>query len=220
MQRCSRCQVNIRGYKRVCPLCGGPLSGEPEEEVYPVVRKRKVSRLTVVKTAAFTLLVFLGAMLILHAFADRWFSWMPLAMICAVIGFLDIYLIIYYRGNPLKTVTWEICIGMAVSLIVDRFTGCYRWSVIWVIPAGFLGLMIATASIGTGMHLNLVDYVIYLLFDATASTAAQGIFLFLHLNPFRYPMVISFFVCILFFAAVLIFRWKDFKSAGSRYFAM
>lgn len=220
MQRCSRCHVNIRGYKRACPLCGGPLTGEPEEDVYPMVRGRKVSRLTVVKTAAFALLAFFAAMVVLRTFLGGWATWAPLAMICAVIGFIDIYFIIYFRSNPLKTVTWQIYIGMVVSIVVDHFTGRHGWAVTWVVPAGFLGLMIATAAIGAGLHMYLVDYVLYLLFDAIVSTAAQDLTLLLYDYPFRYPMVISFFACILFFLAVLIFRWKDFKSAGSRYFAM
>lgn len=220
MQECSRCHVTIRGNKKACPLCGGPLTGEPEEEVYTRVAKRRISRFGVVKCAAFALIAFLAAMAALDMFKGEMYSWMPLAIICAVIGFRDIVLVMYYRGNPLKVISWEMYIGTAVSVIVDYFTGQHGWAVTWVIPSAFLALVIATVCVGAGLQLSLVDFILYPLFDTVASTVIQGLILFSGVNRFRYPMIISFFVCILFFAGVLIFRWKDFRMASSRYFNM
>ena len=43
MQYCQKCWIIIRGNKRCCPLCQSNLSGEPDEDVFPDLVRKKVS---------------------------------------------------------------------------------------------------------------------------------------------------------------------------------
>ena len=148
MQECGRCHVKIRGNKRCCPLCGGPLSGEPENPAFPALPKRKFSRLSAVKLAAFLLIVFLisdGAMIYIMGGVP---SWIPLSVLSAVVGFIDICVTMYYRNNALKTMQVQVIIGIFLSLVIDAVTGWHKWSIHWVMPVAFVGVMVATILIG------------------------------------------------------------------------
>ena len=217
MQECGRCHVKIRGNKRCCPLCGGPLSGEPENPAFPALPKRKFSRLCAVKLAAFLLIVFLisdGAMIYIMGGVP---SWIPLSVLSAVVGFIDICVTMYYRNNALKTMQVQVIIGIFLSLVIDAVTGWHKWSIHWVMPVAFVGVMVATILIGMGLKMALQEFVLYLLMD-TVLSLLQWIFLLKHMNCFQIPAVISSSACILMFLGILIFRWRDFTSASSRYF--
>lgn len=216
MQICNRCGVKIRGYKKACPLCGGPLMGEPEHDVYPVLKK-KMTRPTVIRFSLFIFVAFMAFMIIVRVMTGHMTAWMPLALISSVIALIDICVTVYYRSNPIKTIVWETYTGMVICLIVDRFTGWRAWSVEWVLPCAFAGVMIAVMAVGAGLKLMLQDFVLYLVFDAVCSLL-QIIFIYFELNPFVLPALISMGLCVVLFVGILIFRWRDFRSASSRYF--
>ena len=43
MQFCEHCRVSVAGSHRRCPLCQGPLTGEPapQEDVFPVLAEQR-----------------------------------------------------------------------------------------------------------------------------------------------------------------------------------
>ncbi|MGI6056641.1 MAG: DUF6320 domain-containing protein [Bilifractor sp.] len=217
MQQCNRCHVQIRGRKRCCPLCGGPLAGEPENPAFPSLPKRKFSRLSAVRLAAFLLIALLtsdGAMIYITGGVP---SWIPLSVLSAAVGFIDICVTMYYRNNVLKTMQVQVVTGIVLSLVIDAVTGWHKWSIHWVMPVAFVGVMVTTILIGIGLKMALQEFVLYLLLD-TVLSLLQWIFLLRHINTFPVPAVTSSAACILMFVGILIFRWRDFTSASSRYF--
>ncbi len=217
MLNCNRCHVQIRGYKHSCPLCGGPLTGEAEQPAFPTVPKKKFTRTTAVRIAAFLMIIILVALTVLRLSVDYMFSWIPLAVISTIIGFINVCIISYYRSNALKIMTWEVYIGMILSLIIDYYTGAHGWAVNWVLPAGFVGLMLAVMIIGACLRMRLQEFVLYLLTN-TILSFTQLFFLVPGINTFRLPAMCSIAVTVIMFAGIVIFRWRDFKSASSRYF--
>lgn len=217
MQTCKRCHVQIRGDKRVCPLCGSPVSGTPEKSPFPVLKRRIFTRLLILRIALFLMIAVLIILPVVQYFAGRPLPWVPLAMISAVIGFADVSFTLYYRNNALKTIHVQLYIGILVCLVVDKFTGWHRWSVTWSVPAIFLGLIAGTILTGLILRAALQDFVLYILLD-TLLSAIQFLFLYMGWNTNPIFAVCSIMAEILFFLGILIFRWRDFESASERYF--
>ncbi|MCC6094543.1 MAG: DUF6320 domain-containing protein, partial [Eubacterium sp.] len=129
MQQCNRCQIRIRGSKRVCPLCGGALSGTPEDPAFPALPRRKFSRMSAVKLAAFLLIAFLITDALIIYLLNGVPSWMPLAVFSAAVGFVDICILAYFRNNILKNMQFQVVVGIVLSIVIDYSTGWYRWSI-------------------------------------------------------------------------------------------
>lgn len=217
MQSCDKCKIDIRGNKARCPLCGGKLKGEAEFPAFPVLKRKVMTRALLVRIAAFILFAFCVSMVVVDYASSTGISWLPLAIISAFVGFADICVTAYYHNNPLKTITVQIYVGMIISVIVDYFTGWHAWSVTWVMPSTFCGMVVVTIVTGLILRMKLQDFVLYLLFD-TVLALIQFVFIMKGRNPFPLPAVISIALIIIFFAGILLFRWRDFASASSRYF--
>lgn len=218
MQNCKKCQITIRGTKERCPLCGGTLSGEPEKNVFPVIPRAKVSRMSFIRVSLFLFIVFEAVMIVLGAVTEEWPVWIFLAMGAALVGIIDVSLAVYYMNNLLQLVVIEMYIGLGVTMLVDLYTGAPYWSVTWVLPAAFPGLMITTAAIGKGTRRQVREYIMYLLFDVIVSTVLQGIFILTGVNSFRMPAIISMAFVIVFFAGMVIFNHRVFGKETKKLF--
>ena len=67
---CNKCNVNIRGSKAECPLCGSPLIGTPEDPAFPVLPPHKHTLRSVFKVIVFAFLVLMIVMFAIIIFAD------------------------------------------------------------------------------------------------------------------------------------------------------
>ena len=220
MQYCAKCRISIRGDKKCCPLCQGQLSGEPEDPAFPVIPVKR-SRMTVFRVALFCFIAFEVAMCVLMfllAYSGLKVDGVIAPMVAALIAITDIALIMYYRRNPLHLVIGEIYVALIVVFLVDLITGFQRWSVIWVLPFAFVGLMIITAAIGKGMGLRPRGYILYLFFHLILSLGVQLIFFLTGLNPMPFPAVISMAFCIVFFAGMMIFNQRVFEGEAEKFF--
>ena len=214
MQYCKKCNVHIRGNKECCPLCFGELSGTPEDSAFPVLEERKISRFSLWKSALFLFITFeiiMCALLYLTSY-----TWIPYAMLLGVFAILDVLLILYYRRSIIKLVTYEFYVCMALALGIAAFAGRIGIVTTWVLPFGFILLIPITLLINKLNHLYLIDYMIYLIFDVLMSLF-QILFIFLHLNPFPLPAVISVTLMAIFASAIIIFRFDELRNAGSKY---
>ena len=217
MQRCNRCKMDIQGYKKSCPLCGGALTGEGEEPAYPTIKRKIMTRALVVRVSAFVTIAFIVIMMLLNSATNGKIEWIPLAVISSLVCFADICLTVYFRSNPIKTVTWQMIVGMILSVLVDYYTGWHGWSVIWVLPCVFVVMLITTLSIGFGLRMSLRDFVLYLLLE-TLLSLIQIPLIKTGINRFPMPAMWGEAAVILFFVGIVLFRWRDFKSASDRYF--
>ena len=221
MQYCPKCQIKIRGNKNRCPLCEGPLTGEPEARVFPAAKKRTLTAMLIIRISTFVLLAFEIAMAatgyLAVSEAKHTLAWIPVVMIGAAVLWLDLVLAIHLRNNVIKIVTAEAYFAMVIDVVVDVRTGYIGWSVAWMIPVTFAGLAIATVATAAGVKMRLEDYAVYLLVD-TVFCMFQLFPLFLHLNFFEWPAVICMAAYLVFISAILTFRRRDMKNAAAKYF--
>jgi len=221
MLYCEKCRIAIRGNRKYCPLCGGILTGTPEEDTFPVIRRPALTGKKVIRISTFVLFIVLIGMgatgyLAEHE-AHHPLPWAPLVMIGAVVVWLDILLTMRVRNNIIKLLTGEIYFAIIVDYIVDRNTGMHGWSVNWMIPLALVGLGIATVAIARSAKLKIGDYAVYLLID-TVLCLLQFIFIMLHQNSFLWPAVISMAFYLILLSACIIFRRRDLKNAAEKYF--
>jgi hypothetical protein len=217
MQNCGKCRITVRGYKSCCPLCGGPLQGEPEKPAFPVLEEKHVSRITLLKVTGFLLILFFAVMLVIQLIVGRMFSWMPLAVLIGGIALADVWAAGTLVRNVLKLITSQVCVGMLLCVIVDIYFGWRGWSVSYVLPVAALALTGLTFLISLVGRAELQDFVMYLVFDLVV-TYVQLIFLLLKKNPHPTPAVLSMTIPTVVLLAIVIFFRKDFRSALSRYF--
>lgn len=216
MQYCPKCRTDIRGNKRCCPLCKGDLSGEPEDDVFPVIRQKfsSVSFLKILTLVAAALAVAMSvARYITHA------GWPLIVIILALVGWFDAFLVFYYRYNVIKIITIEVVAGILICFFIDRNFGAVNWSLQWVAPLAVLGLFIATMLIGILSRLRFEDVILYLLFDIICSFL-QLIAIPKGVNTFPLPAVITTAVLFVALIALLLFRFRDVKSASGKWFNM
>ena len=205
MQYCSKCGIHIRGNKKCCPLCQGPLTGEPEDPAFPVLPKHTYSSLSVMKVAVFIFAICEIALAALWYLVRSTRAWTPVAGFAVFLLLADLAVALYYRYNIIKIVTFECYFIMLLIFLA------------FVLPFLFLLLIAATTIIAGTVRLQLVDYVIYIAADVLLA-CLQLIPLARHENPFPVFTVITLGVILAYAAAIVIFRTKDLKSASGKWF--
>jgi hypothetical protein len=219
MLYCSQCGIAIRGNKRCCPLCQGELTGTPSEGAFPVLKPAKITTLSLVKLFTFFFIALEIVFSAVWFLADFRLNWVPFAMAGALVIWLDAVLAVYFRNNVIKNITIQVYLVMAGGLLADRLTGFHGWSVQWMLPCCFLGMVIATICIGRGIGLRLEEYILYLAVDMVLSLL-QIIFLVFKLNRFVWPAVISLSALTILGVAALLFRFRTLRSASEKLFHM
>lgn len=217
MQYCPKCRVNIRGEKTGCPLCGGRLTGDPEPGGFPVLERRRFSHMSVVKVATFCYLSLFIILMALEILSDFRLAWVPFVILVMTIVWGDIMVGVYFRNNLVKTFAIETYLVMAGCLLIDFLTGWRGWSLSYVLPSGFLLLVVATVCVGKMADLRLEEYIMYLVTTMLLSLL-QIIPVLTHANPAPVPAVASVTILLIMGCAAVIFRFQDLRSAAEKLF--
>ena len=217
MQYCPKCRLNIRGEKTGCPLCGGRLTGDPEPGGFPVLERRRFSHMSVVKVATFCYLSLFIILMALEILSDFRLAWVPFVILVMTIVWGDIMVGVYFRNNLVKTFAIETYLVMAGCLLIDFLTGWRGWSLSYVLPSGFLLLVVATVCVGKMADLRLEEYIMYLVTTMLLSLL-QIIPVLTHANPAPVPAVASVTILLIMGCAAVIFRFQDLRSAAEKLF--
>lgn len=217
MQKCNACGVVIRGTKQCCPLCRGVLSGTPGEHIFPVSEKRKVSKVSAVRICAFLLIVYVVAVNTYGNSLGHTLSWIPFSELVALVAFVDVCVIVGLRKNPIRSLTWQIYLGMALSLLYDWYKGWNRWSLVFFLPAVFILLVWLTVLTGKRLSMEMEDYLPYLLLDVAAAFV-QVFFLARAANPFPLFAMISIGNGLLVWIGMMLFRGPELLSGLRKIF--
>ena len=219
MLYCSKCGISIRGNKRCCPLCQGELTGTPSEAAFPTLKRARITSLSLVKLFTFLFIALEIVWSAVGFLANFTLAWVPFAMAGTLVAWLDAVLAVYFRNNVVKNITIQVYLVMIGGFVIDRFTGFHGWSVQWLIPCCFLGLVTTTIALGRGLPLRLEEYILYLAVDMVLSLL-QTIFLVMGTNAFVWPAVISMAALLILGVAALLFRFRDLKNASEKLFHM
>jgi hypothetical protein len=209
MKSCSYCNVNIRGNREKCPLCGNPLpygdAENIEDEIFPSIPPFYESHL------AIRIMVFISIVSIVVSFAINIIfpskvNW-PLLFLFGIISvWLGLYAILQKRYHIPKKIVWQAVIISLLSVFWDWRMGWRGWSLNYVIPIACISatiIMYVTAKI---LNLSVRDYITYSLIDSIFGIIPLG------WVDVIYPSIISIALSIISLSAILIFQGTDIKA--------
>ncbi len=215
MQYCTRCKIKVRGNKTSCPLCDGPLKGEPTMQVFPVLEKKNMNAVSVLKVSLFLYLSFLvvmGAIAYLFGYSP----WMFLAFVLSSMGLVNIWLVIMHHNNPIKMYHIQLYVSMVLSLSFIRRISILRFLVIWIYPLLFVSLIVVTLIVARFLKYTIEDYVIYFM-TATLFSFLQLLFIATGLNTFPLIAILCICAMLIFSIGVGIFRFRELQNAAKKY---
>ena len=237
MYYCPKCKIVIRGNKSCCPLCEGKILdkqdvlrmgvdaemydmddfSEDYDEPYPTLPERKITGVTFVKICTFLLAVIIVMGVALRFLFGDMFNWTGMVILGSIVLWLDILAIMRYRYNFLKVLAVEVLVAIIVDYYIDKVTGFYGWSVVWMIPFCLVGHSIVTWLIAKAMKLRFEEYIIYIVFDAVLAFS-QAYFIWNGENTLPYAAVFVMAAFAIALAALFLFRFRELRSATHRLF--
>lgn len=216
MLYCKKCKISISGNFKYCPLCKGEVAGQPSDNIFPQLKKPVLSRYFSYRITSFICATFIIIFTAIY-FLNNQAHWALISIAGIGCLWVNITTGILYKDNVLKNITSQYYTIMCIMLIIDFFTGFEKWSIIWVLPNFFMGLIISTLISGIVLKLPFDEYVIYLLCD-TILGFTQIILVVLNVNNFIYPAIICILFLLICDLFILIFGSKYIKKAIVRLF--
>ena len=219
MTYCESCAVKIEGSHERCPLCGGvpsPIEGR-SYETFPKIRvinpkKSLLYRLLKLCTVA-TATIAVGV-----NYAFQQFGWWSLFVLAGLgCGWLCLFVFIRKWYNPLKALSWQLFVGVILSILWDIGTGWHRWSIEIVMPILILSAMVTTLVLVLALHIPVTESFIYLIFISTLGLI-PGILIFIGYSRFIILQIICVVASIIYLAALITLEGKPFKAELERRF--
>jgi hypothetical protein len=236
MLYCPKCKIAIRGKKQCCPLCEGKILDkdgmkraaidediydiddfEEDDEAFPILNERKITGVTFMRICTFILAIVIVVCITLRYLFGEMMSWTGATILGSIVVWLDIIAIMKYRYNILKVLAVEVMVAIIVDYYIDKMTGFYGWSVVWMIPFCLIGHTIVTYIIAKAMKLRFEEYISYIAFDAVLSFA-QIFFIWRGENHLPYAAVFTMAGFAIVMVAAIIFRFRELRSAAGRMF--
>jgi len=201
------------GTIRICPLCQGPLSGkaDPAEDVYPNIPlsgKLSAPLLRLLFLAAAAAAAVCGASLL----CAPQYGWLALSILAGIgSGCLTVGIAVRKRKKPFKAVFWQICVLSLLAVAWDCGTGFRGWSLDFVLPILYACTMLAMAVAARLLHLQVQDYLVYLVMDILLGLLPLLLLLFGALR-IVYPAAVCVAVSLILLAVLALFEGPALKG--------
>lgn len=168
MKYCTKCKVDVTGDLTFCPLCQSELllEGEIKESIFPVIKEENAKNYLVLKILGFIsisasiLSVFFNIILS----SSSWWSLIVVVTVSAV--WISLAIAIIKHRDLLKYLLYQSVIICLFAVFLDYITGQQGWAITFVVPIVFTLAMIVMYLLSKILHLQVGDYMIYLLLDA------------------------------------------------------
>ncbi len=211
MRYCEKCRVTVRDSREDCPLCQGPLSGEPEPCVFPSLPDDHPPYHLLIRG-----MVFLSIAAVVICFAinaivpsSSWWALVVAAGIACM--WVCLWSVIRQRNNIPKNILWLVFWLSLLAVLWDVFTGWHRWSLNYVVPSLCVFAMAGMAVIARVLHLRVEDFFIYLIIDGLFGVIPI-LFLLFRWVTVVYPSVVCVACSLLSLAAILSFEGERMRA--------
>lgn len=169
MKTCKKCQVQVKGETKVCPLCKAVLSGEhmdTEEQRYPNVELSVESYNLINRVFLFISIIIIVVSVVINFLLYHGIIW-SFASIGAVL-YSQTVLRHAIKNNihPASKIIVQAISGSLLIVIIDLVIGFQGWSVNYVIPQVAI---LANLAIFILMMINRMDWRNYMLYQLSMS---------------------------------------------------
>lgn len=207
MLRCEHCRLSVRGNRRVCPLCQGPLTGEPSPEVFPyipsVYREFHLFFRLLVAGSLAAVVACLG----LNAIFPQSGPWSLFVLGGLACAWLILGTAISKRRNIPKNLLYQVLLLSLLSVAWDFLTGWQGWSLDYVLPILSASALVAMLVVLKVLGRYIEDYLIYLLLAALLGIFPL-LFWLLGLLGTVYPTLICVAASTMSFFVIVVFHFE------------
>lgn len=125
--------------------------------------------------------------------------------IALVVGYLK-------RNNLMKNAMWQLIVVTVGAILWDLCTGWYKWSVHFVLPCLSMVIQLSMLIISKIQSHSAREYMIYYVMATLYGSIFPLALIALKVITFRPPAMICVGVSVLFFAALVIFKGREFRE--------
>lgn len=222
MKHCKKCNVDIAGDRKICPLCHSETIGEfskQRDEVFPLVP-------TIYKNhnKFFRTLLFLSIAVVVIAFAVNILiidtGWWSLSVLG---GVACLWIILYFslkkRRNIPKTLLYQLVLISVFCVLWDFSTGWKGWSIDFVIPILIMSVILSLAVLSKVLSWEIDEIILYFCIVGILGIVPI-IFYLVGALRVPYPSIICVACSVITLAAILIFRGENIINELKRRFYM
>lgn len=168
MKYCSKCKVEVIGSMAFCPLCQNELQlqGQVTENIYPPTEERGENSHIVLKSIGFISLIASILCVFFNAILPGQSWWSLIVVLTIGCVWLSLAIAIAKHRNLLKYLLYQSIIISLFAVFLDYMTGHHGWAITFVVPVVFTLAMVVMYLLSKILHLQVGDYMIYLLLDA------------------------------------------------------
>ncbi len=184
MRTCPECKVLVGGSGTRCPLCGGVLTGADDgtaaEPMYPEFGsavKRRDPFPFLAKLSAFLSIIGVSVCVLINLLVSGRMSWSLYIVGGVIAAWLTVGLHLLARINLNFQLLIDLCAVSLYMVLIDRLTGWHRWSIDYVIPILYIGIMITTVVLALVFRVFWREYILSLVAVCVLGTGPLLIFL-------------------------------------------
>jgi len=213
MKYCSQCKVEIISEDDRCPLCQNKIMKSVKENEIQEGSFPYITDLTERYQFILQIMIFLSIVVIVVSFTINIIlhskGWWSVFVVAAVICiWISLAIAFRKRKNISKNILWQMLLISVVSLLGDRFTGGFGWSINYVLPVLYISVMIVLVVVNNVLKLAAQDYMVYALLGGLFGIIPV-IFLVSGILNNIYPSLFCVAGSIIFLSAILVFRGRD-----------
>lgn len=209
MRYCEKCRVHVTGTFPCCPLCQGPLTGEPDEDVYPFIPFTGKPLFFRLLTLGTVIAVVICIAVLLCLPEHHMILFLCIAGLAS--GWLTVWITLRKKARPLKAIFWQVCLLSVLILAWDYGTGRRGWSLNYVLPILYTCTTPAMAVMARLLRLRSSDYLLYLLLPILLGLIPL-LLLLCGILRVVYPAVICAAVNAIFLAVLILFQGSALKK--------
>lgn len=217
MKYCNRCKVEVIGHLTFCPLCQSELlvDGEIKENIFPAVEEECTKHHLLLKIVGFISLIASILAVFFNLIIPSTNFWALIVILTVGCVWVSLAIAITKRRNILKYLLYQSDIICLFAIFLDYITGWQGWSFAFVVPIVFTLAMVIMYLLTKILHLQVGDYMIYILLDALFGIIPIIFLLTEHLQT-DIPSMVCILVSIISVTGLIVFEGKNMLSELKR----
>lgn len=169
MRYCDKCRVEVRGSQQFCPLCQHELQvkdASESEDIYPSHIEKRFNNHMLLKFFGFIGLSASILAVFFNIILPSETMWSLIVVAVTACLWVSLAMAIKKHKSILKYLWQQMMIITLLTICIDALTGQHGWAISFVLPIILTIAMVVMYLLSKILHLQVGDYMIYLLLDA------------------------------------------------------